>query len=232
MSQANVPELSDELAKRIRLVRRDVGSLLFHFTRKPKEPFVVAPTPDGGSRSWPASAGAVLHKILHEARLTGTGTWTHGERCVCFTEAPIQEFNAIFSLVAIASSEQQRPRYEPYGIAVSKKWLFSKGGRPAIYDHPDAFDCLPLSERYRFVPYDPTANIDFTWEREWRVKTDHLDLDPRETLVVVPSSDEAFQIVYDFAELETDWDESGPVGAYHSPRWLAVSLDLFGYNYV
>lgn len=27
------PELSEELAKRIRLVRRDVGDMLFHFTR-------------------------------------------------------------------------------------------------------------------------------------------------------------------------------------------------------
>ena len=231
MSTHSVPDLSPELAKRIRLVRRDVGSLLFHFTRKPSEPFVVVATPNGGSRSWPSSASAVLQKILHEARLTGTGTWSSGDPCVCFTDAPIQECNAIFSLNAIASSEQLRPRYEPYGIAVSKEWLFSQGGRPVIYDHPDALDRLPDSERYRFVPYDPTKNIDFTWEREWRVKTDHLVLDPRRTYAVVPSSDEAFQIVYDFADLETDWNEDGPAGTYHSPRWLAVSLDLFGYDY-
>jgi hypothetical protein len=227
----NVPSLDPELAKRIKLVRRDLGNLLFHFTRKPKVPFVVLQTSNGGSRSWPASAGAVLQKILYEGKLTGTGIWSSGEACVCFTEAPIQEFNAIFSLVAIASAEQQRPRYEPYGIAVRKQWLFSRGGRPVIYDHPNATNRLPASERYRFVPYDPTAGLDFTWEREWRIKTEHLDLDPKETLVVVPSRDEAFQIVYDFAVIQTDWNEDGPIGTFHAPRWLAVSLDLFGYNY-
>jgi hypothetical protein len=140
MSTHNVPDLSPELAKRIRLVRRDIGSLLFHFTRKPKEPFIVVATPNGGSRSWPSSAGGVLQKILYDARLTGTGRWSAGESCVCFTEAPIQEFNAIFSLVAIAATEQLRPRYEPYGIAVRKEWLFAQGGRPVIYDEPDALD--------------------------------------------------------------------------------------------
>ncbi len=133
MSTPSVPELSLELAKRIRLVRRDVGSLLFHFTRKPAEPFVVVATPNG-DRYTPSSGSAVLRKILYEARLTGSDKWSPGYPCVCFTEAPIQEFNAIFSLVEIAASKQEKPRYEPYGIAVSKKWLFAQGGRPVIYD--------------------------------------------------------------------------------------------------
>jgi hypothetical protein len=230
MSTPSVPELSLELAKRIRLVRRDVGSLLFHFTRKPAEPFVVVATPNG-DRYTPSSGSAVLRKILYEARLTGSDKWSPGYPCVCFTEAPIQEFNAIFSLVEIAASKQEKPRYEPYGIAVSKKWLFAQGGRPVIYDHRDLMERLPDSEKYRWVEYDPTNNIDVTWEREWRAKTEHLSLDPSETLVVVPTREEAFDIVYEFAELETDWNEDGPEGAHHSPRWLAVSLDLFGYDY-
>jgi len=183
----------------------------------------------------PGSAGAVLRKILHEGRLKGTSTWTYGYNCVCFTEAPIQEFNSIFSLVEIAASDKERPRYEPYGIAVTKRWLYRAGGRPVIYDNPLVFESLPEQYRYRFVPYDPINGIDFTWEREWRICTENLVLDPKETLIVVPTSDEAFDLVYEFANLEADWDsdEDGapiPTGVYHSPRWLAVSLDLFGYR--
>ena len=49
---------------------------------------------------------------------------------------------------------------------------------------------------------------------------------------MVPTSDYAFEIVYDFADLETSYGDEGPDGVFHSPRWLAVSLDLFGYDYI
>jgi hypothetical protein len=85
------------------------------------------------------------------------------------------------------------------------------------------------------VPYDFETGLDFTWEREWRIKTDELALDPKHTLVVVPTSDEAFQFVYEFAQIEADWergDEGEPffAGSYHTPKWLAVSLDMFGFG--
>jgi len=226
------PELSKELYDRIKLVRRDIGNLLFHFTRKPLGDSITIEFEGGGTSSMSSSANSVLTKILHDGQLMGTSRWTHGHNCICFTEAPIQEFNSIFSLVEIASSENLRPRYEPYGIAVSKKFLFKHGGRPVIYDHPSAFEKLPESQRYRFVPYDPEKQIDFTWEREWRVQADCLHLNPKETLVVVPSSDEAFDIVYQFADIEADYDIDGSItGAYHNPKWLAVSLDLFGVGF-
>jgi hypothetical protein len=229
MSEHQTPEISKALSDRIKLVRRDMGNLLFHFTRTPDN-IVSIKQSNGGNWSMPPSAGSVLTKILAEAKLNGTSKWTYGYNCVCFTEAPIQEFNSIFSLIQIASSQDERPRYEPYGVAVSKKWLFNKGGRPVIYDHPIALDDFPNSLRYRFVPYDPENGTDFTWEREWRIKTDFLQLDPNETLIIVPTSEEAFQIVYSFANIEADWDDEQPIGAYHVPKWLAVSLDLFGIN--
>lgn len=233
MSQHKTPEVSEELSKRIRLVRRDLGSLLFHFTRAPSERFVEVKFGQGEKMTMSGSTGAVLRKILYEGGLKGTSRWSYGQSCVCFTEAPIQEFNSIFSLIEIAASERERPRYEPYGIGVSKTWLFAKGGRPVIYEHPDALPSFPEKEKYRFVPYDPGKGIDFTWEREWRIKTEYLRLDPRETLVVVPTSDEAFDLVYEFADLEPDdWDEEAglPSHVYHKPKWLAVSLDIFGFG--
>ena len=222
-----MPDLSEELARRIRLVRRDIGNLLFHFTRKPETTLVEIHRP-GLTATPPASASAVLRKILSEGTLNASSRWT-AESCICFTESPIHEFNAIFSLVAIAASEAERPRYEPYGVAVTKKWLFAQGGRPVIYDQPDTFPELPDTQRYRFVPYNPNAGIDFTWEREWRFKGGILTLDPSETLVVVPTAGEAFNLAYELADMEADYDENGPVAAYHVQKWLTVSLDLFGF---
>lgn len=230
------PKLSEELAKRIRLVKRDVGDLLFHFTRSIEPNKVSMSFGDGITQHMDGSASAVLRKILHEEKLLGTSNWTYGENTICFTESPIQEFNSIFSLASIASSLEERPRYEPYGIAVSKKWLFEKGGRPVIYDQGDAILHYPKELLYRFVPYDPTDGPDFTWEREWRINTKELQLDPKHTLVVVPTAEEAFELVYGFAETEADWDVEGSsgeayiTGTYHAPKWLAVSLDMFGFK--
>lgn len=231
MTEHITPELNPELLKRIKIVRRDFGNLLFHFTRTPDESSVKIVTQYGSLReTMPATAGAVLEKILYDGQLLGTSRWTYGHNCVCFTEAPIHEFNSIFSLVEIAASENERPRYEPYGIAVNKDWFFAQGGRPVIYDHPNAFEALPDNQKYRFVPYDPGVGIDLTWEREWRIRTDSLKLDPKNTLVVVPTSEEAFDLVYQFANMEADYDDEGnPEHAYHVAKWLAVSLDIFGF---
>lgn len=213
----SAPSQSPELQKRIRLVRRDIGSMLFHFTRSTKQ----------------NGAGRVLDKILSEGKLKGTTQWSAGTPCVCFTEAPIQEFNSVFALNEIAANDSERPRYEPYGVAVSKKWLFGQGGRPVIYD--SSGDWLPNDERYRWVKYDPINGDDSTWEREWRIKTEGLALDPKHTLVIVPTSDEAFNLSYDNAVEEADIS-GGPDGIeyngmYHVPKWLAVSLDLFGVDF-
>lgn len=236
MTSHPTPELSEELAKRIRLVRRDVGGLLFHFTRNIEPQQVTISLSNNQSWYLNGSASAVLRKILHEEELIGTSRWTYEKDTICFTEAPIQEFNSVFSLVSIASTKAERPRYEPYGIAVSKKWLFEQGGRPVIYDHPTNFSEYSESLRYRFVPHDPTNGIDFTWEREWRIQAAKLRLDPKHTLVVVPTSEEAFEVVYEFAKIEADWDVEGSdgeafiSGAYHAPKWLAVSLDMLGFK--
>ena len=89
MAEHNTPDLPAELLKRIKLVRRDLGSLLFHFTRAPGCPTVEVETGPGSRVIMPASASAVLQKILHEGALKGTSRWTYGFSCVCFTEAPI-----------------------------------------------------------------------------------------------------------------------------------------------
>jgi hypothetical protein len=211
---------ASDLLTRIASVRRDLGSMLFHFTR-------AAPA-EGGNRT--RTAYENLESILKERRLRGAaGAIKGGHKCVCFTEAPITEMAALFNLSRISAGDQMKPRYEPFGIAVPKKWLFERGGRPVIYQPVNEYAALPAEMQYRHVSYDPVSGIDFTWEREWRIRTDSLVLEPRHTLVVVPDASEAFYLGYLHSELEVDVDRDGtPEGASHQPTWVCVSLDFFG----
>jgi hypothetical protein len=76
-------------------------------------------------------------------------------------------------------------RYKPFGVMVGKEWLFEQGGRPVIYQPASEFELLHERQRFRHVRYEPPT-VDFTWEREWRVETDRLELDPARVSLVVP----------------------------------------------
>lgn len=200
-------------------VRRDLGHLLFHFTRS------VSPEPTDGKPTVPMSAFNVLQKILRERQLIGSGRWVKGgHRCVCFTEAPISELASVFAISEVPG--ENNPRYKPYGIAVRKEWLFTRGGRPVIYQTDLERTSLPQTLQWRHVRYEP-PHIDFTWEREWRLCTDSLMLEPEATLVVVRTSQEAYQISYKFSELSQVRTPNSRVIA-STPTWVAVSLDLLG----
>lgn len=206
--------------------RRDVGNLLIHLTRTPEKPIVL------GRVTMSAHPRNVIQKIASEGRFLGSdGFIKGGYRCVCFTEAPIAEIPTIVRLAREAADISLHPRYEPYGVAVPKEWLFARGGRPVIYQSEDEYVQLPEDVRYRHVRYEP-GNVDFTWEREWRIKADELALDPKFTLFILPTAEEVFDFMYGHASLEADWDdldyEGLPSGFYHKPKWMAVSLDLFG----
>lgn len=215
MDTADAPGSGSRLRDRIQLVRRDIGNLLFHFTHRTTE----------------ADAYSVLLKILREGSVLGSSHWIRGGRnCVCFTEAPMSELAAIFSLARIAADQSERPRYEPFGVAVEKRWLYDMGGRPVVYQSEKEFKHLPQELQWRHVRYEPERGIDHTWEREWRIRTESLKLDPSHTLFVVPTAQNAFELTYGFSDVDHDydWPDESPTGAYHVPRWLAVSLDLFG----
>jgi hypothetical protein len=186
----------ENFLRRIKGVRRDLGHLLFHFTRS------VSPDSTGLEPEVPMSAFDVLQKILRERRLIGSGRWVKGgHRCACFTEAPISELASVFALSE--SSTEKNPRYEPYGIAVRKEWLFERGGRPVIYQTDSERESLPQGIQWGHVRYEP-PNIDFTWEREWRLCIDILTLEPQDTLVVVRTVQEAYRISYEFSQLSHD----------------------------
>src|ERR1700716_2996948 len=151
--------------------RDDIANDVIHFTK-------------GDS---PAEAFDVLSRIVAERRLLGgTGFIKGNYTCVCFTEAPLAHLTYVFSRTAA-----ERLRYMPFGILLPKKWLFDRGGRPVIYQPESEFTELPETLRYRYVRYEPTGTppIDFCWEREWRVRTEELKLDPTLATIVLPSQE-------------------------------------------
>lgn len=119
----------------------------------------------------------VLRRIVQEQRLLGgDGHIRGGYTCVCFSEAPETTFHDVTG------------RYRPFGIRVSKRWAFSQGGRPVIYQTDDEYEQLPEGHRWRHVRYEPDSDppTDFSWEREWRLQTDELILPPGEARIIVP----------------------------------------------
>jgi len=106
-------------------------------------------------------------------------------KCVCFSEAPLT------SLQDGLVNPDAYSRYSPLGILFKKRKIFELGGRPVIYQTDEEFEGLPSEYRWRHVRYEPHRDepIDFTWEREWRIKCGALRFDPSCAGVVVPDED-------------------------------------------
>lgn len=183
------------------------------------------------SADTPSDALVTLRSIIAEGRLRGgTGHIKGGYRCVCFCEAPLTS-------VAEAMSEREKEgiRYQPFGVMIPKKWAFEMEGRPVIYQRDSEFRLLDDSIRFRHVRYEPTAfpPIDFTWEREWRVRTDELVLDQDITRFIVPDRSTWDELVseHEREQFYEAWHWSQVLGdlawAYQQPfPWGVQVLEL------
>jgi hypothetical protein len=132
-----------------------------------------------------------LYNIISEGGLRGGFSFRNAKATiygytptVCFTEMPL------INLLEYRRLRNNPYRISNYGIAVKKRDLFRKGGRPVIYglspDNKFEFDgsdidnpglriinesIMPIKEQYRYVAFQLGNNkeIDWTHEREWRV---------------------------------------------------------------
>ena len=159
----------------IKLIRRDISSQLVHLTKSTAE----------------FQAIEVLDKIINENKIIGcTGFIKSHEQCICFSETPLTEIANLLKVNEVTTRNGLRPRYEAYGVVVPKKWFWNQGARPVIYQPDSEYDILPDELKYRHVRCELESDIDFTWEREWRLKTNELILIPEQTIFVVPTSKE------------------------------------------
>lgn len=141
------------------------GETLIHFTRASTE----------------RSALDSLVAILREGVIRGGSRMVRGGGpVVCLFDAPVAELAAMVS-------HRTRRRYEPFGIAVDKRYAFRMGARPVIYlPWREARELLPADQLWRVVSLDMvrTPPIDWSFEREWRIRGD-LALEPERVVALV-----------------------------------------------
>lgn len=146
--------------------RSDLSTSLVHLTKAPSNTRLVG----------------VMFKILVERTLRGSttdkGFIVGKNRAVCFQDAPVHSVaqNCWFEQKLRENKEQVKKRYVPSGFLFHKQLIYKKGGRPVIYDRTsEAKQYLPEDEWWRIVNFDISDDdsfIDWTHEREWRLKGD------------------------------------------------------------
>lgn len=175
-----MPYTSEQWIKRVSS-RTDMTSYLTHLTR-PNETL---------------SSVEVLLKILQEQKIIGSSTQSGfivgKNRAVCFQDVP---FNSLAQNVYLEEKNREqfggKVRYEAVGLAFRKPYVFRLGARPVIYEQTlIAKDLLSSEDEYwRIVNFnisDGNNIIDWTHEREWRMKGD-LEFELHKATVILPSS--------------------------------------------
>lgn len=141
------------------------AAMLTHFTR----------------RSAGSDAMDNLVAILRAGMIRGSTRMVRTRRAVvCLFDAPLSELDQL-----LVRNHQRR--YEPFGIAMDKRYAFAMGARPVIYmPWPEACQMLDREELWRVVAIDlgQTPPLDWTFEREWRI-AEHLKLPAQGAVALV-----------------------------------------------
>ena len=125
-------------------------------------------------RSMRASAFDNLVSILKSGRLRSSGRegFIRGpNRATCFMDVP---FTSLKYILNKANTDPVSPKYEPYGIVISKKLGYGKGLRPVLYLSEDEIEELriPDDALWRVVKLEVNDAGWISWlhEREWRAE--------------------------------------------------------------
>jgi len=137
-----------------------------------------------------------LVSILKSGKIVGSkprgGGFIKGERkATCFMDVP---FASLKYVLTPENSDPQRPRYEPYGIVVTKSYAYKKGCRPVLYLSNAETEAMgiPKSDLWRVVRFEVSKKGWISWlhEREWRCPED-FELEPGIRALLVKYSSEA-----------------------------------------
>ncbi len=116
----------------------------------------------------------VLWKILTEKKLNGSdnsGYVIGDTKAVCFQEVPLY---SIAQSLLYEDDKSDIIRYSWFGLRFNKNVLFRRGARPVIYGKTEELKrLLPPDNYWRIVRLDLDSSkncIDWTHEREWRIK--------------------------------------------------------------
>lgn len=143
----------------------------------------------------------VLKKILTEKKIVGSnqnGYVIGNSRAVCFEDVPLygvcqNSFHEQINKAELGGTL----RYRPIALTFEKEYIFNKGGRPVLYEQKDiAKRILPQDEWWRIINYDLSNQgsiIDWTHEREWRIKSD-FEFDISEAIIIMPQDSNYVQL--------------------------------------
>ncbi|MCY4385695.1 MAG: hypothetical protein OXC18_01185 [Desulfurellaceae bacterium] len=164
------------------------------YDRPDLTPFLVHLTKNSEDENG-RSAYKNLVNILQTGKILGSGTkkgFIKGpNRAACFMDIP---FAALKHVLNEENADPENPRYEPYGVVVTKKNAYRKGCRPVLYLSNAELERIeiPEQELWRVVRLEGVEERDVNWlhEREWRAKTD-FKLPPNAFAALVSSPAEA-----------------------------------------
>ena len=166
-------------------VRPDLSPYLVHLTKN---------TTDKNNYS----AYENLVKILKDGEIWGSapkkGLIKGKRKAACFMDVP---FASLKYVLTPENTDPKNPRYEPYGIAVTKKYAYRNGCRPVLYLSNEELDKIqfPVDELWRVVRFEERRNGWISWlhEREWRAP-DRFILPTKIQSVFVRSPKEAYDL--------------------------------------
>jgi len=83
-------------------------------------------------------------------------------------------FSALKFILDKGNADPGDPRYEAFGVVVTKKYAYEQGCRPVLYLSDDELAHLkiPEDEKWRVVRFEHSKTRKISWihEREWRCK--------------------------------------------------------------
>ncbi|NPD22042.1 hypothetical protein [Corallococcus exiguus] len=142
--------------------RPDLSPFLVHLTKNTK-----------GANG--RSAFDNLVSILTSGEIKGSDTrkgFVKGpNRAACLMDVPLGSLKYVLNA---SNSDPERPRYEPYGVVVTKEYGYKRGGRPVLYLSNSELEelSIPAQELWRVVRFESADGTGVNWvhEREWRAK--------------------------------------------------------------
>ena len=143
-------------------IRPDLSKYLIHLTKKSFEDDNI-------------TAFKNLVSILKKGKIRGSdsknGFIKGSNKATCFMDVPLSSLKYVLDS---HNSCSINPRYEPFGILITKKFGYKKGCRPVLYLSDNELKALkiPHEEKWRVVKLEVDGDKWISWihEREWRCK--------------------------------------------------------------
>lgn len=168
-----------------------------------------------------------FYKILNSQQILGSSkSILGGYKCICFSEAPIS------ALGQIIAKKDPDIRYSPYGFMFTKEYLYNLGARPVIYQSAEEYYLLKDELKYRHVSFDLSKDkkVDWTWEREWRLKKEMLSISPNDVTLIIPTR-EIEEKLKDENHKNNSQMAIAEIPISHRFDWHFIVLEDLGYNF-